>query len=124
MHELDRKDLARAAEVYELAAAEDPDNPNCLRALGSVYEKMRRWPQAVACLRRQIEGTADDWKSAGGAMVERLAALSANAVAPLLVKGPVHEPGVPKIAALAEAIPGPIPGPRRTAHRAWSAARG
>ena len=33
-----------------------------------------------------IEGTADEWQSAGGAMIERLAELSAEAVAPLLVK--------------------------------------
>ena len=29
-----RGDLPRAAEIYELAVAEDPDNPNCLRAVG------------------------------------------------------------------------------------------
>jgi len=58
-HELKRGDLSRAAEIYELAVAEDPDNPNCLRALGGIYEKMRRWPQAVACLRRQVAETHD-----------------------------------------------------------------
>lgn len=67
VHEYKRRDLPRAAEIYELAAAEDPDNPNCLRALGHVYEKMRRWPQAVACLRRQAEETHDE--------PERIAAL-------------------------------------------------
>jgi hypothetical protein len=36
----------------------------------------------------RIEGTADEWQSAGGAMIDRLAAQSADAVAPLLVKTP------------------------------------
>lgn len=60
VHESLRRDLPRAAEVYELAVAEDPDNPNCLRALGRVYEKMRRWPQAVEALRRQAREAADE----------------------------------------------------------------
>ncbi|PRP91545.1 photosystem I assembly protein Ycf3 [Enhygromyxa salina] len=67
VHENLRHDLPRAAEVYELAVAEDPDNPSCLRALGRVYEKMRRWPQAVANLQRQADETEDG--------PERLAAL-------------------------------------------------
>lgn len=67
VHENLRHDLPRAAEVYELAVAEDPDNPSCLRALGRVYEKMRRWPQAVANLQRQADETDDG--------PERLAAL-------------------------------------------------
>jgi hypothetical protein len=45
----------------------------------------------------RIEGTVAEWQSAGGAMIDRLAALSADAVAPLLVK----TPAVPKLAALA-----------------------
>lgn len=60
VHENRRRDLPRAAEVYELAVAEDPDNPDCLRALGRVYEKTRRWPQAVANLQRQVAGAHDD----------------------------------------------------------------
>ncbi|MEM6290236.1 MAG: tetratricopeptide repeat protein [Myxococcota bacterium] len=67
VHETMRRDLPRAAEVYELAVAEDPDNPNCLRALGRIYEKMRRWPQAVEALRRQASESSDP--------PERLAAL-------------------------------------------------
>jgi cellulose synthase operon protein C len=67
VHEHMRQDLPRAAEIYELAVAEDPENPNCLRALGQVYERMRRWPQAVASLRRQADESLDD--------SERLAAL-------------------------------------------------
>jgi tetratricopeptide (TPR) repeat protein len=67
VHENLRQDLPRAAEVYELAVAEDPENPSCLRALGRVYEKMRRWPQAVANLQRQADETDDG--------PERLAAL-------------------------------------------------
>ena len=67
VHENLRQDLPRAAEVYELAVAEDPDNPSCLRALGRVYEKMRRWPQAISNLQRQADETEDG--------PERLAAL-------------------------------------------------
>jgi tetratricopeptide (TPR) repeat protein len=59
VHENLRQDLPRAAEVYELAVAEDPDNPACLRALGRVYEKMRRWPQAIANLQREADETDD-----------------------------------------------------------------
>lgn len=53
VHENLRKDLPRAAEVYELAVAEDPDDADGPRALGRVYERMRRWQQAVAALQRQ-----------------------------------------------------------------------
>jgi tetratricopeptide (TPR) repeat protein len=60
VHEHRRRDLPRAAEVYELAVAEDPENPDCLRALGRVYEKTRRWPQAVANLQRQVAQSHDD----------------------------------------------------------------
>ncbi|NVB42218.1 tetratricopeptide repeat protein [Pseudenhygromyxa sp. WMMC2535] len=67
VHENLRQDLPRAAEIYELSVAEDPENPACLRALGRVYEKMRRWPQAVANLQRQADETEDG--------PERLAAL-------------------------------------------------
>ena len=61
----------------------------------------------------RIEGTADDWQSAGDAMIDRLAALSADAVAPLLVK----TPGAPKLADVATPMSGPtvpdaaLPGP-------------
>ncbi len=67
VHERLEHDLSRAAEVYELAVAEDPKNTACLRALGSVYEQMRRWSQAAATLQRQARETAD--------APERLAAL-------------------------------------------------
>jgi tetratricopeptide (TPR) repeat protein len=67
VHERLEHDLSRAAEVYELAVAEDPKNTACLRALGSVYEKMRRWSQAAAILQRQARETTDG--------PERLAAL-------------------------------------------------
>jgi len=72
LHERHRKDLPRAAEIYELAVAEDPHNADCLRALGRVYEKMRRWPQAVSALRRQADQSEDT--------PERLAALRRVAV--------------------------------------------
>ncbi len=58
-HERLRRDLPRAAEVYELAVAENPDDPGCLRALGRVYEKMRRWPHAIATLQRQARESDD-----------------------------------------------------------------
>lgn len=74
VHEGHRRDLPRAAEIYELAVAEDPDNPNCLRAVGRVYEKMRRWPQAVQALRRQAAETTDD--SDKLAALRRVAALA------------------------------------------------
>lgn len=67
VHENKRGDMARAAEVYELAVAEDPENPTALRALGRAYQRMRRWPQAVANLQRQAKESDDD--------AERLAAL-------------------------------------------------
>lgn len=67
VHERLEHDLSRAAEVYELAVAEDPHNTACLRALGSVYEKMRRWQQAASTLQRQARETTDG--------PERLAAL-------------------------------------------------
>ncbi len=67
VHEHLRRDLASAAETYELAVAEDPKNPNCLRALGRVYEEMQRWPQAIETLQRQADAADDD--------PERLAAL-------------------------------------------------
>ncbi|MBL4688117.1 MAG: tetratricopeptide repeat protein [Nannocystaceae bacterium] len=73
-HEHRRGELPRAAEIYELAVAEDPDNPNCLRALGGIYEKMRRWPQAVACLRRQVAETHDDPEKL--AALRRIAAMA------------------------------------------------
>ncbi|MCB9702042.1 MAG: tetratricopeptide repeat protein [Myxococcales bacterium] len=59
VHEELRRDLAMAAEIYELAVAEDPSNPSCLRALGSIYERMQRWPQAIDTLQRQAKATAD-----------------------------------------------------------------
>lgn len=59
VHERLEHDLPRAAEIYELAVAEDPRNTACLRALGSVYEQMRRWSQAAATLQRQARETTD-----------------------------------------------------------------
>jgi tetratricopeptide (TPR) repeat protein len=67
VHEKFEHDLSRAAEVYELAVAEDPKNTACLRALGSIYERMRRWSHAAAILQRQVRETND--------APERLAAL-------------------------------------------------
>ncbi len=79
LHEQQRRDLPRAAEVYELAAAEDPDNPNAQRALGSVYERMRRWAQAAQCLRRQIDNGQDEQDKLTG--LRRLAAMAEHELA-------------------------------------------
>jgi hypothetical protein len=118
---------ARALLAQDIPASEKSTGRASYQLYGRLTPSERHGQSAVAVLWRLrdargreigergvgIEGTADDWKSAGGAMVERLAALSANAVAPLLVKGAVNEPGIPKTAALADAIPGPIPGPAK-----------
>ena len=62
VHENLRNDLPRAAEVYELAVAEDPDDADCLRALGRVREARARspftrthfWPiKRLACVRER-----------------------------------------------------------------------
>lgn len=74
VHETLRRDLASAAETYELAVAEDPRNPNCLRALGRVYEEMMRWPQAVETLQRQADASDDPPERL--AALRRLAALA------------------------------------------------
>ncbi len=79
LHEQLGRDLARAAEIYELAAAEDPENQNCQRALGSVCERMRRWAQAAQCLRRQIDAVDDDQEKLTG--LRRLASLAENELA-------------------------------------------
>ena len=74
VHETLRRDLASAAEIYELAVAEDPRNPNCLRALGRVYEEMMRWPQAVETLQRQADASDDTPERLSA--LRRLAALA------------------------------------------------
>ncbi len=79
VHEEDRRDPGRAAEIYELAAAEDPDNPNCLRALGACYERLRRWSQAADCLRRQIDGVEDEQDKLTG--LRRLATMAEQELA-------------------------------------------
>ncbi len=52
-------DYPRAAEIYELAVAEEPRNPDGLRALGKVYGRMGRWSDAVGTLQRQVTETTD-----------------------------------------------------------------
>lgn len=76
VHEHLERNLPRAAEVYELAVAEDPRSPQCLRALGSVYEKMRRWAQAAATLQRQARETSDGPERL--AALRRVAAIAEN----------------------------------------------
>ena len=74
VHEQHTCNGARAAEVYELALAEHPDDTNCLRALGRVYETTRKWPQAVAILLRQAEQIDDPLERP--AVLRRVAAIA------------------------------------------------
>lgn len=76
VHEELERNLPRAAEVYELAVAEDPRSAHCLRALGSVYEKMRRWAQAAATLQRQARETNEGPERL--AALRRVAAIAEN----------------------------------------------
>src|SRR5690606_38200179 len=76
VHEELEHNLPRAAEVYELAVAEDPRSAHCLRALGSVYEKMRRWSQAAATLQRQAREATEG--SERLAALRRIAAIAEN----------------------------------------------
>lgn len=76
VHEELERNLPRAAEVYELAVAEDPRSAHCLRALGSVYEKMRRWAQAAATLQRQARESTEG--SERLAALRRIAAIAEN----------------------------------------------
>jgi hypothetical protein len=86
-------------------------------AVGVVWRLENAAGREIAQRAVGVEGTEEDWRKAGDAMVERLAALSADAVAPLLVKGSVKEPSAPELAALAGPIPGStepnaaLPGP-------------
>ncbi|MFY0532193.1 hypothetical protein [Nannocystis pusilla] len=76
VHEELERNLPRAAEVYELAVAEDPRSAHCLRALGSVYEKMRRWAQAASTLQRQARESTEG--SERLAALRRIAAIAEN----------------------------------------------
>ncbi len=75
------QDYPRAAEIYELAVAEDPRNPNGLRALGKVYERMARWSDAVGTLQRQVTETTDS--SERLTLLRQLASMSEHKLADL-----------------------------------------
>lgn len=50
----DRGDLGRAGREWELALAEKPDNVVTMNALGALYTKEQRYPEAEAILQRAI----------------------------------------------------------------------
>jgi hypothetical protein len=107
---------ARALLGHEIPASEKSIGRGSYQLYGRLTQSKRRGKSAVAVRWRLrdargreigergvgIEATAEEWRSARAAMVGRLAALSADAVAPLLVKQTVS----PHLAALA----GPVPG--------------
>jgi hypothetical protein len=120
---------ARALLKHEIPASAKTIGRGSYRLYGGITQtRERRDRSAVAVLWRlddaagrrigerevRVEGTAEEWRSAEGAMIDRLAVLSAEAVARLLV----GEPASPRLAALAPsprptepdaAIPGPPP---------------
>ena len=94
---------ARALLRREIPASDKIRSPRQLSAVRRLTASRLRGSQSSVAVRwrledagaaklgereARIEGTADEWQSAGGAMIDRLAALSADAVAPLLVKTP------------------------------------
>jgi hypothetical protein len=125
---------AHALLGYDIPASEKTTGRGSYRLYGRITQSKRGGKSAVAVLWRLrdakgreigergvgIEASPADWRKAGEAMVERLAALSARAVASLLVK----DPEAAKLASLAESIPGPIPGPIPGAPGADTALRG
>src|SRR3954452_23184332 len=107
---------ARALLGRDIPASEKSIGRGSYQLYGRLTQSQREGKSAVAALWRLedakgrqigergvgIEATEQEWQKAGTAMVERLAALSADAVAPLLVK----QPAPPRLAALAEPIAG------------------
>jgi YaiO family outer membrane protein len=57
---LAREDFAAAIGLLEQADATNPDDPEILRLLGSAYAFDRRYPQAIATLRRALILAPDD----------------------------------------------------------------
>ena len=108
---------ARALLGHDIPASEKTTGRGSYQLYGRLTQSKRDGKSALAVLWQLedakgrkigergvgIKGTAKDWRSAGAAMIERLAALSADAVAPLLVK----EPAAPRLAALAPPLPKP-----------------
>jgi hypothetical protein len=119
---------ARALLGHEIPASAKTIGRGSYRLYGGITQTSgRRGRSAVAVLWRlddatgrrigerevRIEGTEEEWRSAEGAMIDRLAALSADAVARLFVGVPAS----PRLAAMVPAISGPtepaaaMPGP-------------
>ena len=108
---------ARALLGHDIPASEKTTIRGSYQLYGHLTQSKRHGKSALAVLWRLedakgreigergvgIKGTAKDWRSAETAMIERLAALSADAVVPLLVK----EPEAPRLAALASPLPKP-----------------
>lgn len=103
---------ARALLRHEIPASHKSTGNGSYHLHGRLIQSEHGGKSAVAVLWRlddakgrrigereaRLEAPAGDWREAGGAMVERLAALSADEVARLLVK----DPAAPKLAARAE----------------------
>ena len=93
---------ARALLGHDIPASEKTTGHGTFQLYGQLVQSEQDGKSGVAVLwrledakRRQIgerevriEGMAEDWQSPDGAIIERVAALSADAVAPLLVKEP------------------------------------
>jgi hypothetical protein len=108
---------ARALLGHDIPASEKTTIRGSYQLYGHLTQSKRHGKSALAVLWRLenakgreigerevgIKDTAKDWRSAETAMIERLAALSADAVMPLLVK----EPEAPRLAALAPPLPKP-----------------
>lgn len=57
VYERDLGEYALALECYRQAHAEQPRNPDCLRALGGCYARCAQWNDAAAVLQQQIDQT-------------------------------------------------------------------
>jgi hypothetical protein len=113
---------ARALLGRDIPASEKTAGHGSFQLYGQLIQSGQRGRSDVAILWRledarrrkigerevRVAGTADDWQSPDGAMIERLAALSADAVAALLVKETalVKEPAPSRLAALSPPISG------------------
>jgi hypothetical protein len=107
---------ARALLGHEIPASEKTTGRGSYQLYGRVTQSQRDGKAAIAVVWRLenargqtigergvgIEASPQDWRDAGEAMIERLAALSADAVAPLLVK----DSAVSRLAALAAPLAG------------------
>ena len=91
---------ARALLGHDIPASEKTTGHGTFQLYGQLIQSEQSGRSGVAVLWRledakgrqigerevAIEGTAEDWQSPDGAMIERVAALTADAVAPLLLK--------------------------------------